>query len=328
MNLSNTCVSSVRFGPALLASAFVCACSAKGTAGPGPALDAAMGEVDAAGDMGTSETPGDAGPSDGGGEAEPAYVPVATQLLDDVLSRGTDGPGTAGIWYTYSDRTLPWAEPGILLPDAAGVLVPGDVVPVLPTSDGGPTYLGSTWPYRRFSGGGEAIWGVGLEMTLFSPPPDGGPVPMNGCGAGVTFDVDAAGMDSFVESAVDASGWTGIQFWAKSLLGYPRTVNVFVNDDRTDPWGGRVDAGGCDVCANYAGTMGFCGDGPRASVVFTPGWTHLQLPFTSMHPVGIYSGEPTTWTPDTSALFSINFQLEGVPIPPFDLAVAYIELYK
>jgi hypothetical protein len=104
----------------------------------------------------------------------------------------------------------------------------------------------------------------------------------------VTFDVDAAGMDSFVESAVDESGWTGIQFWAKSLLGYPRTVNVFVNDDRTDPWGGRVDAGGCDVCANYAGTMGFCGDGPRASVVFTPGWTHLQLPFTSMHPVGIY----------------------------------------
>jgi hypothetical protein len=47
-----------------------------------------------------------------------------------------------------------------------------------------------------------------------------------------------------------------------------------------------------------------------------------------MHPVGTYSGEPTTWTPDTSALFSINFDLEDVPIAPFELAVAYVELYK
>jgi len=289
-----------------------------------------MGEVDAAGDMGTSETLGDAEPSDGGGETEPAYVPVATQLLDDIRSRGTDGPGTAGIWYTYSDRTLSWAEPGILLPNAVGVLAPPEAVPVLPTNDGGPTYLGSTWQYRRFSGGGEAIWGAGMGMTLFSGPPDGGPVPMNGCDAGVTFDVDAAAMDSFTESAFDASAWTGVQFWAKSLLGYPRTVNVIVDDDRTDPFGRPVDAGGCNVCANYAppGTMGYCGDGPRASVVFTPVWTHVQLRFASMHPVGIHSGEPTTWTPDTSALFSINFQLEDVPIPPFDLAVAYVELYK
>jgi hypothetical protein len=106
-------------------------------------------------------------------------------------------------------------------------------------------------------------------------------------------------------------------------------VNVIVDDDRTDPFGRPVDAGGCNVCANYTqGNMGYCGDGPRASVVFTPVWTHVQLAFASMHPVGTYSGEPTTWTPDTSALFSINFDLEDVPIAPFELAVAYVELYK
>ncbi len=262
--------------------------------------------------------------------APTAYVvPVATQILDDMRALETDGPGTAGGWFTYSDREVPWSQPA-LGAHGPGLVTPPEGDPVLPTNDGqGPTVVGSTQPYRRFSGGGETTWGAGFGMTFVDAPPDGGPVPMNECDAGPVFDVDAAGMDSMINLPFDASAWTGIQFWAKSLIGYPRTVKVIVLDDRTDAFGLASDAGGCNVCANFTlGALGYCGDGPRASVVFSPEWTHVQLPFASLHPLALYSGEPVTWTPDVSALYGINFQVEDAPLAPFDFAVAYIELYR
>jgi hypothetical protein len=330
MKWFNTSISSAHLFLALVASALVGACSGKSTAGSGSSRDTAPPSGDGAPSGNTHPAmPPEVDASEGGTDALAVYVvPVATQLLDDGLVAGTDGPGTAGDWLTYSDRSVPYSEPATLVANASGILVPPESA-VLPTSDdAGPTYRGSICPYRRFSGGGEVLWGAGMLMFFSNTLPDGGPVPMNACDAGAVFDVDAAGMDSVINLPFDASGWTGIQFWAKSLVGYPRTVSVIVDDDRTNPFGLALDAGGCNVCANFTQDVkGYCGDGPQTIIVFAPTWTHVQLPFASMHPSG-YSGEPTTWTPHTNALFAIQFQLTDVPLAPFDLAVAYVELYK
>jgi hypothetical protein len=325
MNVPSQLTPWLRFGAASAAPALVCACGPTHGSGLGAPVDAALAN-DALSDVKVAE----AGALDTDAAAPMSYVvPVATQIVDDMRSLGTDGPGTSGGWFTYSDRQVPWSQtalgahgPGLVMPPE------GDSVP--PTNDGqGPTVVGSTQLYRRFWGGGEATWGAGLGMSFVDAPPDGGPVPMNECDAGAVFDVDAAGMDSRVNLPFDASAWTGIQFWAKSLTGYPRDVKVIVLDDRTSAFGLASDAGGCNVCANFTpGASGYCGDGPRASVVFSPEWTHVQLPLASLHPLALYSGEPLTWTPDVSALYGINFQVEDAPLAPFDLAVAYIELYK
>ena len=70
------------------------------------------------------------------------------------------------------------------------------------------------------------------------------------------------------------------------------------------------------------------GDGPRTTVVFQPEWTQIEIPFASMHPYG-WSGDPGTRTADLSTIYEINFELDTtLPTPPFNLAVAYVELYR
>lgn len=89
---------------------------------------------------------------------------------------------------------------------------------------------------------------------------------MNECDAGAFFDVDTAGMDSVVNLPFDVSAWTRIQFWAQSLIGYPRDVKVIVQDDRTDAFGLASDAGGCNVCATFTpGALGYCGGSPACT---------------------------------------------------------------
>jgi hypothetical protein len=300
------------------------ACS-PGLTAAGPSVDAAPGPGDTANDAAASSSPQDAGPTDAAAEAEAAYVPVATQVLDD-LAGPVDAPGAVRGWGTYSDRTASWSEPPIFVSDA-GILMPTEEARLTPIADGsGPVYRGAAWPYLRFSGGGEVIWGAGLAMSFANAPPDGGPVPMNQCDAGVVFDVDADGGDSWIQLPFDASGWTGIQFWAKSFIGLPRGVTVLVEDDRVNPFGLAIDAGGCNVCS--AGGVGGCGDAPRATAVFQAEWTQIQIPFASMHPNG-WSGDPGTRTPDLATIYAINFELDTtIPTPPFDLAVAYVELYR
>jgi hypothetical protein len=318
-----------RFSAAPIATLLACSCG--GNTVSGSPSDAATSPFTDAPAL-PPDAPDDASAAlDGSADAVTAYVqPLATQIVDSMSGPVLDGPGTGGNWFTYSDRQLPWAEPAIET-GAPGVLTPPAGIPISPTNDGQgppPGDGGMPLPYRRFSGGGEATWGAGLALNFAFAEPDGGPVPMNACDAGAVFDVDAAGMDSAINLPFDASGWTGLQFWVKSLIGYPRTVQVIVEDDRTNPFGLPPDAGGCNVCANFTGGMGYCGDGPRASVVFPSDWRHIQLPFASLHPLGTYSGEPTTWTPHTMALYAVNFQLEDAPLAPFDLAVAYVELYR
>jgi len=258
---------------------------------------------------------------------EPVFVaPVATRLVDDMLHLAPDGPGMTGAWGTYSDRAVSWSEPPILTSDA-GSLVPADSTPVFAVTDGGgPVYEDAAQPYRRFSGAGEIAWGAGLGLNFAGAPPDGGPISLNACSEGVIFDVDAGDHDSLVQEAFDASGWSGIQFWAKSFSGLPRQVRIIVQDDRSNPFGTPPDAGGCNVCAG--GGLGGCGDGPRTVVFFSSDWTHIQVPFAALQPAGWSGPGVAQRALDLSALYSVNFEVEDVPLPPFDLAVAYVELYK
>jgi hypothetical protein len=262
---------------------------------------------------------------DASAPSESFTPPVATQLIDDMGNLSPDGYGISGGWATYSDRAVSWSEPPILTTDA-GVLVPTDGTPVLPVIDGsGPVYRSAPQPYRRFSGAGESTWGAGLALNFAGVPPDGGAFSMNECDGGVLFDVNAADHDSLVQLPFDASGWTGIQFWARSMNGLQRVVNFIVQDDWSNPFGRAADDGGCNVCAG--GGPGGCGDGPRTVVTVPTGWSHIQVPFTALQPNG-WSGVKRTRSPDTSALYSMNFEIEDVPLPPFDLAVAYVEFYK
>ncbi len=253
-----------------------------------------------------------------------AFVPPGDpQLVDDMLDVQPDGPGISGRWGTYSDRAVSWSEPPIFTSDS-GLLVPVDGTPVSTLTNGGPYYRGGPQPYRRFYGAGETRWGAGLGLNFADAPPDGGALAMNACGARIIFDVDALVGDSLVQQAFDGSTWTGIQFWAKSLNGVARSVTLIVQDDQSNPFGALAGASGCDVCAS--GNVGGCGDGPRVVVVFSPEWTHLQVPFGGLHPNG-WSGTDVSRTPDLGALYSLNFEVEDVPLPPFNLGIAYVEFY-
>ena len=307
----------------------LCACGGSHATQATPSDAAApVAEAAAVGAAGSaSATVADAG-SD---VVEAGYAVQATQLLDDMRGMGglTDGPGTLGSWYTYSDRTFPWSEPPIFVADA-GVLVPLDGTDFPAIDDGaGPTYLGSVQPYRRCYGGGEVLWGIGFGMDLLDTPPDGGDVPMNDCDAGPIFDVNPAGNDSAIGLPFDASGWTGIQFWGKSLRGVAQQLTVNVDDDSTSPWGSAIDAGGCNVCIQ-GGVLGACSDAFQVAVTLPTDWTHIQVPFATMHPQG-WSGAPVSAVPNVSKLFTLNFeivQMKALAVAPFDVAVAYIELYK
>lgn len=295
--------------------------------GAGPTLGPGGGSAgQVSGPSGVS-SPSGTEPTGDAGVAEPVFVaPVATQLVDDMLHLAPDGPGVTGGWGTYSDRTVSWSEPPIFVSDA-GVLAPAEGTPVFAVADGGgPLYADAAQPYRRFSGAGEVTWGAGLGLNFAGAPPDGGPISLNACSEGVIFDVDAGDHDSLLQEAFDASGWSGIQFWAKSFSGLARQLTIIVQDDRSNPFGTPPDAGGCNVCAG--GGLGGCGDGPRTVVVFSSDWTHIQVPFASLHPAGWSGSDIAQRTLDISALFSVNFEVEDVPLPPFDLAVAYVELYK
>jgi hypothetical protein len=311
------------------------ACSSR-PAGVGPGHDAATDDAAAPAALdAASEAPSAGGASDDASDAGSNLQPVqATRLLDDM--RGgpprylTDGPGTGGIWFTYSDRMAPWSFPPIY-GAAPGLLVPPEESPFGPTDDdAGPLYQGQVQPYRRCYGGGESSWGAGLGTSFVYVAPDRD-VPMNDCDAGLVVDVSAEGPDPAVGVPFDATGWTGLQFWAKSLRDDNQQVYVRVSDDRTSPFGLPADAGGCNVCLNVVagGGTGSCGDEFARAVTFTPEWTQFQIPFASMHPQG-YSGVSTSAVPNVGTLFELTFQIQltAGSLPPFDVAVSYIELYK
>jgi hypothetical protein len=312
---TSTIVTLFSLAPVAL-SAQVCACG-RDPATPATTSDAAVTAADVASVA-----------SDAGSAVQ------ATQLLDDMRGAAmgarwpypTDGPGTLGQWYTYSDRVVPWAVPPVFVSDA-GALVPLEGLVFPPADDGaGPTYLGGVQPYRRCYGGGEEFWGAGFGMDFIDVAFDGGDLPVNDCDASRVW-------TGPVPVPFDASGWTGIQFWGKSLRGIAQNrgvaqqVGVLLLDDSTIPFGLPVGAGGCNSCVH--GGVGACHDGFLVTATFPTDWTQIKVPFASMHPQG-WSGSSVSALPNMSKLFALQFQIAitGNALLPFDVAVAYIELYK
>jgi len=114
-----------------------------------------------------------------------------------------------------------------------------------------------------------------------------------------------------------------------ALRGVARPVTVNLDDDSTSPWGSPADAGACNVCIQSA-KVGACSDAFQLAVTLPTDWAHIQVPFASMHPQG-WAGASVSAVPNVSKLFDLHFQIDpsGAPaLAPFDVAVAYIELYK
>ena len=291
-----------------------------------------------------SNSPGSSSSSSGsGGGGAVANLEIAG-LIDDMSNIQSDGPGTLGSWYSYSDRSIANSEPPEIISSAPGSINPVEGASFPPgntLTDGGSAPMltlgdGSTLATRECSGGGEKTWGAGFGLDLIDNPPDGGnAIPFNMCAgeAGIFDDSPDAGAVG-IPAPFDASAYTGFAFWGVSLTGSNYTVQVHVDDDQTSPWGGQcgvcVPAGVSCSTPHEAGTTEGCqcSDNFYEDVTFTPTWKQFVIRwtdagFTANH----YSGEGAlTFHP--KSMYNIHFQFttsSGTPTKNFDVAVALLQ---
>jgi hypothetical protein len=260
---------------------------------------------------------------------------AATQLIDDMQNIAADGPGMNGYWYTYSDRTLPNSLPVQYVSDAGFVSPSEDSLQFDTSSDGdGPIIGDVVQPYRRIEAGGETGWGVGFGMDFVVAEPDGGRIPVDECDAGEIWD------GGNIPQPFDASGWTGIQFYARSFGDNEVSIQIHVDDDRTTPWGQvPFAAGGCNACISSGADAQACSDSfsdpNRADTkpVYFPaaGWTLIRVPFATLR-----SGNWANILPDTAPIhankiYNLHFQFSRTTepsVPSFSVGVALISFYK
>ncbi|MGK3983102.1 hypothetical protein WME99_08680 [Sorangium sp. So ce136] len=130
-----------------------------------------------------------------------------------------------------------------------------------------------------------------------------------GWGAGFGFDLNV--LSSGEKTAYDASGYTGIKFWAKVGPTSARTAKVMISDQSTAPEGG--------VCT----TTG-CNDNWAKPLALTEQWKEFTIPFAALAQEGW--GDPSaTYAIDASQLYSIQLQFNTVP--EFDLCIDDITFY-
>jgi hypothetical protein len=273
-------------------------------------------------------------------------------IIDDMLNIQSDGPGTQGSWYTYSDRSIANSEPPIVPANEPGSINPaeGQSFPAN-NGDGGLTLFslpsdisdpeaGTTGPfnYRECWGGGEKTWGAGFGLDLFDNTPDGGDriaEAFNACPteAGIFEDSPDAGAIG-IPQPFDASAYTGFAFWGISLTGADYPVNIQVDDDQTSPWGGQ-----CNVCQNggtcstphEAGTTGMgcpCSDNFLETVEFTPSWKLFVIRWSDHDFVANNYSHEGTLTFHPNAMYNIHFQFKttsGVTLKDFDVAVSLLQ---
>jgi hypothetical protein len=223
---------------------------------------------------------------------------------------------TGGYWYVYSDRLVPYSDPAKLLtPTPPGSVTPPEGGFTATIDSGLPSGVQHA---RECSGGGETNWGIGFGMDFIDVSPDGGPVPMNQCDAGVVFDNHstlAAGVG--VQLPYDAGAHKGFAFRAMSPDG-PHTLEVHVADDRSVVWGGK-----CNACAN--GTAGACSDDYMTTVTVSKTWTQYVVEWAQLATLNWSKAGLPDGGLDTKLLYYIHFQLTTTPpkaLPTFDVLVA------
>jgi hypothetical protein len=279
---------------------------------------------------------------DGGGAG--ANVPLQGAAFGPVIDdMSADQSATGGSWYSYSSRTVPNSEPPIPTTDA-GTLNPlegtsfppetstGHVPPLildgaLDGLDGGPL------AFREFSGDAIPKWGAGFGLDLISGLPDGGPVAINACPAGMIFDTEPDASGVGIPQPFDASAYTGFAFWGISLESGSLTVEVHLDDSDTTPWGGTF----CDACkssgqctgSREAGTLDCpCSDNFYEQVTFEPGhWTQFAVRWSDAKFQANHWSDEGPLVFDTKHVYNIHFQdtITSTATPPFDIAVADLQ---
>jgi hypothetical protein len=99
---------------------------------------------------------------------------------------------------------------------------------------------------------------------------------------------------------VDATGYTGIQFYAIITTGVTG-ARLTVGDLDTDPVGGR--------CTTTPGQPTSCFDDPGAELRITTAWTKYQLPFAGLTQLGAGNPSPTGAMFPTSAITHVTWDL-------------------
>jgi hypothetical protein len=241
-----------------------------------------------------------------------------------MMGEQTDGTGTAGYWYTYSDRTNPVSEPPVVQPLADGAAPPGMMMPAegdkyLPNATGPGSIAGA----RECTGGGFKNWGAGFGFDMIDALPDGGPVVFDQCEGGTQLwnNLPDAGSTGIPQS-FDASSHKGVSFYIKSgLASGSTTVHVQFSEKRTNPWGGICNA--CDTSG-----MDACADDFYKSILVSNMWTQVTIKWTDLKTQNWTGKGLTAGTFDASTLYYIHFQLStssGTALPNFDLLVACMQ---
>jgi hypothetical protein len=273
----------------------------------------------------------------GGGSAAAPNAPLQGAAFGPVIDdMSTDQSATGGSWYSYSSRTVPNSEPPILTTDA-GTLNPLEGTSFPPATGAGhvpalvlDAFDGGALPFREFSGDAIPKWGAGFGLDLISGLPDGGPVALNACPAGMIFDTEPDASGVGIPQPFDASAYTGFAFWGISLESGSLTVEVHLDDSDTTPWGGTF----CDACkssgqctgSREAGTLDCpCSDNFYEQVTFEPGeWTQFAVRWSDAKFQANHWSEEGPLVFDAKHVYNIHFQdtITSTSTPPFDIAVA------
>jgi len=301
-------------------SSFI-ACSGGSSASTSSSANNGSSDTTTGTDTTTSTSTGTGSSSATGG---PASCDTGALLIDDMANQQTDGTGTMGYWYTYSDRTNPISEPPIVQDLADGAAPPGSIVPIegasFPSNTAGPDMISNA---REVTGGGEKTWGAGFGFDLIDALPDGGSVVFDACEGGTTlWDNSPDAGSTGIPQPFDASAHKGITFWAKSNISGSQKINVQFSEKRTNPW-----AGICDPCVTTG--INACADDYLIGELITTSWKQYTIHWTDLNTQNwTMKGLPKKGF-DPSTWYYLHFQFStnaGTALPNFDLSVACIEM--
>ncbi len=297
--------------------------SGSGSGGSGSAASGSSESQTASGSAGTGGgTSGAAGSSGSGAGGPTCPMNNSSLLIDDMNTAGTDGPGTGGYWFTYSDRTNPYSEPPIYLtPMPPGSIIPVEGASFRPNATG----PGSISNARECTGMGESNWGAGFGFDFVDTKPDGGNnVPFWGCdGGGPSVWNDNPDGGTGIPLPFDASSHKGVAFWAKSNTGASVSVEIKFSEKRTNPW-----AGVCNACATSSvNPMAQCSDDYLKIITVTGDWALYTIRFSDLATQNFTKIDLAAGGFDASTFYSLHFQFHTrlTPLPPFDVAVACVQ---
>lgn len=138
--------------------------------------------------------------------------------------------------------------------------------------------------------------GTAFVMEPLPAPRDGSTKAAHTTGSGfmdyvgIGFNFKLMGTDKVV---YDASGYTGITFWAKKAQGSDGGIRVTLPDVNTDPAGAVCTTG----CFDHFGT----------DIALTEDWAEYTLPFADLAQGGF--GDPAPAAIDATKVYGVQFQL-------------------